>query len=296
MALASIYMLGRQAHPRMARKPSRRDLRRAESAPQLSTLWEPDRGEDESSSTPPWLHSGSSTASAATDGLSDGLHSYDGLAIDGSSLPTGWEPLLAHISQGHSTCENKQLVAAALDSFRQEDAQQLRTGRLDEHYLLKGLLASGSHFEVYEGVELGGERLKNYSVKFISWRGASYMRQQQASNNGKGKLDPMQAFYLISSFVDEVFATPQHLILCMRWGCHEVDATHQLSTLILDAFDLLRELLPPEQRYGRRLRIGKADLQRLLLRSMALDTFMQDHLLLEWCSERVCVDAACFAA
>ena len=61
-----------------------------------------------------------------------------------------------------------------------------------------------------------------------------------------------------------------------------MDASHQLSCLILDALDLLRELLPPEERHKcRRLRLNRADLQRVLLRSLALDTFLQSNLYLE---------------
>ena len=95
-------------------------------------------------------------------------------------------------------------------------------------------------------------------------------------------LDPMHAFYLICSFVDEVYSHSSYVCLCMKWGMHEVDASHQLSSLVRDALHLLRELLPPDEREGcAHLRLGGKEMQRVLLRSMALDTFLQSNLFLE---------------
>ena len=91
-----------------------------------------------------------------------------------------------------------------------------------------------------------------------------------------------QAFYLISHFVDEVFAQPDHVCLCMRWGCHEVDSSHHLSCLVLNALELLLELLPSPEDVGcKHIRLPRVDLQRILLRSLALDTYLLDHLFIE---------------
>ena len=59
-----------------------------------------------------------------------------------------------------------------------------------------------------------------------------------------------------------------------------MDASHQLSCLVLDAIDLLQELLPPNER-PRYLRLHRTDLVRLVVRSMALDTYLQERLFLE---------------
>ena len=67
----------------------------------------------------------------------------------------------------------------------------------------------------------------------------------------------------------------------MRWGMHEVDASDQLSSLIFESLKLILEILPADQTACRNLQIGGADLQSLLLRSMALDTFLQSNLFLE---------------
>ena len=54
----------------------------------------------------------------------------------------------------------------------------------------------------------------------------------------------MQAYYSIGSFVEEVFIQPNLCCLCFKWGLHEMDSTHQLSCLVLDALMLLIELMP----------------------------------------------------
>jgi hypothetical protein len=230
------------------------------------------------------MHSASSTSS---EGEAAGWRYDLGTANNSShmpvhGLPSPWSALLSRLARSGtislSPLSQAELVAAAHDSLRHKDALplRLRTGVLEDHYLLKRELASGAHFEVTEGVQR--ETQRNYSVKIVSRHVTARLGPAGAGR----QLDPMQAFYLICSFVDEVFAQPHSVCLCMKWGCHEVDASHQLSCLILDALDLLRELLPPEERHKcRRLRLNRADLQRVLLRSLALDTFLQSNLYLE---------------
>lgn len=67
----------------------------------------------------------------------------------------------------------------------------------------------------------------------------------------------------------------------MRWGMHEVDASHQLSSLVMNALTLLLEVLPDEQRSCKNLQLDGSELQRVLLRSMALDSYLDGHLFIE---------------
>ena len=73
---------------------------------------------------------------------------------------------------------------------------------------------------------------KNFSLKMVPADG-----RLRASR----PLDPMQAFYLICSFVDEVYRHPSYVAIVMKWGMHEVDASHQLTTSILEPLQLLQQ-------------------------------------------------------
>ena len=68
----------------------------------------------------------------------------------------------------------------------------------------------------------------------------------------------------------------------MKWGMHEVDSSHQLSKWIVESARVLLELLPSNQRDALKyLRLGSTDVQHLLLRSAALDLYLEQSLFIE---------------
>lgn len=265
----------------LARPPSRRDLRRIHSEPTLAPLWEPTEGE-EGADSPPWASPGASTSYVRHNSIPLAFNPqapHAGTAT--GRLPTPWEAVLSRLSRSGaltlSAVAQQELVAAANESLRQKDALtlQLRSGKLDDHYMLKRELHAGAHYQVMEGISRTTQH--NVSLKLVSRGAAARLKRAHAS----ARLDPMQVLYLVSSFVDDVFASKRHVVLCMKWGSHEVDATHQLSCLVLNALDLLHELLPAADVPTPNLHLQRADLQRVLLRTMALDAFLQDHLYIE---------------
>jgi hypothetical protein len=68
----------------------------------------------------------------------------------------------------------------------------------------------------------------------------------------------------------------------MRWGMHEVDSSHQLAKWIVETVRLLQDVLPvQQQKVAKYLRFGAATLQHMLLRSAALDLYLQHNLFIE---------------
>ena len=259
----------------LSRVRSHRDVRRTCSEPVLAPVWEPNEGEEGVDLVPQWLHSLPMSEGEPASALR--VPARDG------RLPTPWQALLSQLAQGGtaftlSPLSQQELVAAAHDSLRQKDAVPLRlsAGALEDHYVLKRELMSAAHYEVVEGVKR--DTHKNYSLKIVRWRNAARL---SAAATAGARLDPMRAFYLISSFVDEVFSEPNQITLCMKWGSHEVDVSHQLSCIILNALKLLRELLPPNDQQSACVRLQRTDLQRVLLRTMALDAFLEHHMYIE---------------
>lgn len=207
-------------------------------------------------------------------------------------LPEAWRTLLEQLSSGASASSSplaqSELVAAAQESLRSGAAPlELRSGLVDKCYTMRRELASGSGFKVMEGVERRGgsdsaakpEAQRNFSIKIISLPSRKLSRQK--ADKASKPLDPMQAFYLICSFVDEVFSHPNFIAVVMKWGMHEVDASHQLSSWIAESLSLLRELLPAERRSRCYLRFSARELQRVLLRSSCLDLYLQTHLFIQ---------------
>ena len=87
---------------------------------------------------------------------------------------------------------------------------------------------------------------------------------------------------MIISFVDEVFCHPSYVCVCMKWGMHEVDSSHQLANWVVESVRVLLEVLPPQQQKASQyLRLGPTALQHLLLRSAALDLYLKDNLFIE---------------
>lgn len=274
----------------MPRVPSRRDMRRSESAPTLAPVWEPNEGEEggHESPMPQWLHAAASSDQLAALSGSCAIRPESGPHVlysnghaTAAPMPPPWRALLSSLERSGtlpiSPLAQQELVSAAqlsLQGQKELAPLHLRAGYLEDSYVLKKRdLVAGASFAVHEGVHRKLQR--NYSIKIVSRSG---LRPEP----GIMRLDPMQTFYLVSSFVDEVFATPRTLALCMKWGTHEVDQAHRMSELVLDALDLLRELLPPgEHSQPKSFRLDREDLQNLLLRSLALDTFLQDNLFLE---------------
>lgn len=115
---------------------------------------------------------------------------------------------------------------------------------------------------------------KNYSLKIISLSHDN-VRAVKA-------FETMQAFHMICSFVDEVFCHPSYVCICMKWGMHEVDSSHQLGKWIVESAGVMLEVLPAEQRKeAQYLRLGPSEVQQLLLRASALDLYLQDNLFIE---------------
>lgn len=80
-----------------------------------------------------------------------------------------------------------------------------------------------------------------------------------------------------------MFTHPNYICIVMKWGMHEVDASHQISASIIDAIRLLNELLPhtrsrSEQRRLQHLRMSGDVLQKLLLRVACLDAHLKSSL------------------
>ena len=80
----------------------------------------------------------------------------------------------------------------------------------------------------------------------------------------------------------ELFVHPDYVCICLRWGMHEVDASHQLSAWIVEAALLLDELVDSDPRFAdhprRHLRLSAKELQRLLLRTACLDLYLHSNL------------------
>jgi hypothetical protein len=88
---------------------------------------------------------------------------------------------------------------------------------------------------------------------------------------------------LTSCAAVQVFTHPNYICIVLRWGMHELDASHQISAAIIDVIRLLNELLPKgrsrsEQRRLRHLRLSGEVLQRLLLRVACLDAHLKSNL------------------
>ena len=214
---------------------------------------EGEEGHDENGHVPPWMHSASSTSS---EGEAAGWRYDLGTANNSShmpvhGLPSPWSALLSRLARSGtislSPLSQAELVAAAHDSLRHKDALplRLRTGVLEDHYLLKRELASGAHFEVTEGVQR--ETQRNYSVKIVSRHVTARLGPAGAGR----QLDPMQAFYLICSFVDEVFAQPHSVCLCMKYASRAHPTIVAAATAIAIAFVLNYPLrLAPRAQMG----------------------------------------------
>lgn len=117
---------------------------------------------------------------------------------------------------------------------------------------------------------------KNHSLKIVS-----LLRSNSLPTKA---MDTMQAFFMICKFVNEVYCHPNYVCVCMKWGMHELDSSHQLSKWIVESARLLIEVLPPHERKGAQyIRLDAFEVQKLLLRSAALDMYLQNHLFLDSC-------------
>ena len=207
----------------MTRVPSRSSMRRSESAPMLAPLWEPpeaggEDAEEEDPNQPRFVNSYTQGATCKPRRRSDGCSLP--VAPDSSSLPQPWSALLAKLSAAASTLtplSQTELMEATMESLREQGKPlRLQTGMLDHKYEMRRLLDEGPHYKVMEGVDLLSE--KNFSLKLIASGDGQRLRATKS-------LDPMQAFYLICSFVDEVYCHPRYVAIVMKWGMHEVGDT-----------------------------------------------------------------------
>ena len=205
----------------------------------------------------------------------------------GSALPECWirlfEELLpannAEEQSRFSEAELSECTAACEESLREQGPLTLRVGRLEDVFIMRQEIASygGGSFRVMEGVDRTTQH--NFSLKLVS---TSPWSSRRIRERARHEPIDMQAYYSIGSFIEEVFCQPGRCCLCFKWGLHEMDSTHQLSCLVVDALMLLIELMPSHVRkHAKYLRVGKDQLQRVLLRSMALDAFLQRNLFLQ---------------
>lgn len=203
-----------------------------------------------------------------------------------AELPETWKKLFDQLlpnCSSYSQAELSECAAACEEGLREQRHRPvaLRIAMLHDVYMLKQDLVTGSNgaWKVVEGLER--QTRKNYSLKMIAVKSAASLRGRD-DDESSHKLN-MQAFYSICSFIEEALYNPSYVCIVFKWGLHEMDTNHQLSCLVLDAIQLLLELLPDELKPPKQqcLRIGKGELQRVLLRSMALDTFLQSNLFLQ---------------
>ena len=138
---------------------------------------------------------------------------------------------------------------------------------------------------------------KNYSLKIVSSRGGRLRAVRDLDINHAWHLigalyarvkpnPPREMLFTAGAVpragsVEEVYCHPTYLAICLKWGMHEVDASHQLSARIHDAAILLREVLP--QSPPPYLRLSAAEVQRVLLRTACLDAYLAGHM---WLPER----------
>jgi len=277
----------------LKRVPSAAAMRRIASEPTLTPVWEPNEGEEESSDNmlwdlaqpgqnaaklPPRSVSTVAFAKAFDDEKSerDRAHKASRVPPD-PHMPAPWVGLLTRLaafgeSSSLSPLSFAELLQAAHASLRHQLALHLCSGLLESAYLLRKPIATGNAWKIIEGVEHTTQR--NFSLKIVSTR--------EAPPRSTTTICPMQAYYLISSFVDEVYLHPNYMCMCMKWGMHDIDSSHQLSHIILDALCLLLEVLPAEQRARcSYLRLSAIDVQHVLLRSMALDEFLSKNLFIQ---------------
>ena len=171
-------------------------MRRSASEP---TLFEVGDEASQHDDVPAWLHSASAVAPAK--GLSD------------CTVPVEWEKLLTSLAHdggaGASAFMQAELINAAHQSLSQVPLR-LKSGAIEEVYLLKQIHQSGPDYSVMEGVE--HETQRNFSLKIVS-RSASASKRLRAAGPD---IDPLHVLYLISTFVDEVFAQPHRVCLCMK--------------------------------------------------------------------------------
>ena len=277
---------------RMPRPSSRASLRRSESAPTLAPVWEPDPdGPALEDVEPAWLNSGQSHDPSADQTASIRLASASCSSFarlvepsySKGELPVRWQKLLAAVSGrddarlpdvggvADAAVAAAELVNAAEESLRQDAVPlRLRAELLEQTYTVKKEIESGRNWRVMEGIQQATH--KNFSLKFVPTRSGRL--------RASGALDPLQLCYLICAFVDDVYFHPEYVCICMKWGMHEVDASHQLSAWVIDALRLIRELLPDAAACGY-MRVTSDELQSLLLRTSCLDLYLQRNLFLD---------------
>jgi len=268
--------MAKQSLRRSKTGTSRSTIKRSESAPTLAPVWEPDGDEhDDEQAQALYMHSftGDSTWSGSS------LPQRAAVPRD-SALPATWLKLLASLSADDREHDRRELVRemelaeAVRDSLCAGGLPlHLQAGLVEQRYELKRQLTEGRNFKVMEGVHR--QTQKNHSLKIVSLGGRGTVCATKA-------FDTMQAFHMICSFVDEVYCHPSYVCVCMKWGMHEVDSSHQLCKWIVESVRVLLEVLPARQRKSSQyLRLGPTDVQHLLLRSAALDLYLMDNLFIE---------------
>jgi len=260
---------------------SSKSMPRSESAPLLAPLWEPSDDVHELDA-PPSLLGSSASADHSGPKLNGFADSHGGDVSH--SLPDAWQALLGAVSAISASSEHfderllanltqSELVAAAHESLLDSVPLRLDFGVLDQFYVMKKELSACTDFKVLEGVERSTH--KNFSLKIVPRAKGRRLRAVKP-------LEPLQVSYLIMSFVHEVYVHPNYVCVCLKWGMHEIDSSHQLSAWIVEASHLLDELVqshPSLTASSRRyLRLSAKELQRLLLRTACLDLYLNSNL------------------
>ena len=259
----------------MRRTGSRATIPRSESAPTLAPVWEPSEmgGEDAAD--------GQEAPSAAALRNTFLATQFGSAATASRGIPSTWAGIIERLSSdrlvGPSSFSQVELVAAVEETLR-GGPLELQEGLVDNFFTLRKQLSAGPSYKIIECVHRASAR--NYSLNIISSRGLHRLRVSGPSTS-KGTMEPMQAFYWISSFVEEVFSHPNYVAIVLKWGSHDVDSHHQLSVRISDALRLVRELLSPEEARRAYFRLSARELQRLLLRSACLDLYLDLHLYIQ---------------
>lgn len=266
----------------MRRVPSQSAIRRTQSVPMLAPVWEPeDSIHDLFDGQPPWANTACSMDGGRPFNPPDMMW---GGATPELGISPGWRLLLEKLesevcrSEGLSSSRENgmparsslELMAAVQESMRRDPLQlKLQHGLVEQAYTFKREMVNGAHCKIIEAVENSSQ--KNFSLKIVPLN-----RHRRGS---KQPADPMHLMHLISLTVNDAYCHPNYVCMCMKWGMHEVDSSHQLSTWLVETALLLRELSlwGGKQKMDPYVRIPPRELVRILLRTSCLDLYLRSN-------------------
>jgi len=134
------------------------------------------------------------------------------------------------------------------------------------------VIAHGNDFLLVEGLHKRTKR--SHALKLLN-KGSTRPRHRSSSHLPKGDWS-----HRLSQCLEDVYEGPNHICLVMRWGTHEVDKEHDLSSAILEALRLLSEVMPAtgDAPSEEGLRLNAVDTAKLMHRVLTLDTHLQANL------------------